>query len=88
MNRCVEQQPQSRREMLCGAARGAALGGLTLLSAALILRGNRTADAMPCPVEGAAVQLSPQQHTACAGCAALARCHLPAAAAARTRGKG
>ena len=67
MNRCVEQQPQNRREMLCSAARGAALGGLALLSAALIVRGRRRTREESCPLD---------YRTACAGCAALARCQL------------
>lgn len=87
MKRRVEQQPQTRREMLCSAARGAALGGIAVLATALIVRAGRWTSEGQCPLEGAAVQLPPQQRTACAGCAALARCQLPAAAAARKRGE-
>jgi hypothetical protein len=101
MKRCVEQQPRNRREMLCGAARGAALGGLAWLSAALIVRGGRPGGGVQCPLGRAAVQLPPQhaqdgtavalpsqQRAVCGNCPALARCQLPGGAAARPRGKG
>jgi hypothetical protein len=79
MNQRVEQQPQTRRELLCSAARCAALGGIAVFSAAMIVRGNPAAGEGECPL--------PQRAT-CSGCAALARCRLPAAAAARTRSEG
>jgi hypothetical protein len=63
-----------------------ALGGIVLLSGGLIIRdfGRQRVDG--CAKTGAAVRL-PQQHLACRDCAALVECPLPAAAAARKRGR-
>ena len=66
-----------RRGFLAGAIRYLALGTIAVLSGGLLMR-NRAAPAGGCP-----------RARACSGCADLARCDLPQAAASRQdKGKG
>ncbi len=68
-----DSQPRpTRRELCTSAIRWLALGGVTLLTGGLIYRGARTRGKMAGPPA-----------TACEGCAALAECMQPQAAAAR-----
>jgi hypothetical protein len=65
---CVKGDRSTRRELLASSVRYVALGGLTLLSAGLVMRrGNPICPRLP----------------DCRDCAALDRCGLPEAVAAR-----
>jgi electron transport complex protein RnfB len=63
---------QTRRELCTSAIRYLALGGVTLLTGGLVYRGARARGRAPCPPAAG-----------CEGCAALAECTQPQAAAAR-----
>jgi hypothetical protein len=70
--RQAHSKAQSRREFFRAIGRGAALGGLALLTAVLARRKAEPAGRQACVNRGI-----------CRGCGALARCGLPAALSAR-----
>ena len=81
-----ERRTLHRREWFRGVARCVALGGITLLSAGLILK-NRVAPAQQCRPETIA-QTPSEQASLCRDCAVLTQCALPQAAAARKPSEG
>jgi hypothetical protein len=78
----------NRRELLRSVARYAALGGITALSAGLILKDRTATSGQQCRRSRTGqVELS-EPSSLCRDCAVVAQCTLPQAATARKSSKG